>query len=87
MGGVLSWSHHRLVAWCRPAIVVAWSSSVVVVVVVSHRCHRSWLLTWCSCVVRMVYWHVQVVVSGGRWCGDNGWALWVGVVGGGGGGG
>jgi len=33
------------------------------------------LLTWCSCIVRMVYWCVQVVVGGGRWqwCGDDGW--------------
>jgi len=69
-----------LVMWCRPAIVVAWSSSVVVVVVVSHHCHRSWLLTWHSCVIWMVYQHVQVVVSGGRWCGDDGWVSWVGVM-------
>jgi len=68
------------VVCCHPAIVVAWLSSVVVVVVVSHCCRRSWLLTWHSCVVRMVYWHVQVVVGGGQWCGDDGWASWVGVV-------
>jgi len=68
------------VVCCRPAVVVAWSSSVVVVVVVSHRCHQSWLLTWCSCIVRMVYQRVQVVVGGGQWCGDDGWVSWVGVV-------
>jgi len=47
------------------------------------------LLTWHSCIVRMVYWCVQVVVSGGQsqWCGDNGWVSWVGIMGGGGGGG
>jgi len=73
MGGVLSWSCHGLVAWCRPAIVV-------VVVVVSHCCSQSWLLMWHSCVIRMVYQHVQVVVGGGQWCGNDGWALWVGIV-------
>jgi len=25
---------------------------------------------------------VQVVVGGGQWCGDDGWASWVGIVGG-----
>ena len=30
----------------------------------------------------MVYWHVQVVVGGGWWCGDDGWVSWVDVVGG-----
>jgi len=39
------------------------------------------LLTWRSCIVRMVYRRVQVVVSGWwRWCGDDGWASWVVVV-------
>ena len=80
VGGVLSWLCCHLIAWCRPAIVVAWSSSVVVVVVVSHCCHWLWLLTWHSCIGRMVYRHVQVVVSGGQWCGDDGWASWVVVV-------
>jgi len=83
-GVVLGARRHLWVVCCHPAVVVAWLSSVVVVVVVSHRCHRSWLLTWCSCIIRMVYRCVQVVVGGGRWCGDNGWALWVGIVGGGG---
>ena len=86
-GVVLGARCHWCCSWvvcCHPAIVVAWSSSVVVVVVVSHRCHRLWLLTWRSCIVWMVYRHVQVVVSGGRWCGDDGWASWVGIVGGGG---
>jgi len=82
--GVVLGARRRWCRWwvvcCRPAIVVAWSSSVVVVVVVSHHCRRSWLLTWCSCVIRMVYRRVQVVVGGGRWCGDDGWASWVGVV-------
>jgi len=82
--GVVLGARRRWCRWwvvcCHPAIVVAWSSSVVVMVVVSHRCRRSWLLMWCSCIVRMVYRHVQVVVGGGRWCGDNGWASWVGVV-------
>ena len=85
LGGVLSWSRHHLITWCHPAIVVAWSLSVVVVVVVSHCCSQLWLLTWHSCIVRMVYQCVQVVVGGGWWCGDDGWALWVGIVGGGGG--
>ena len=75
MGGVLPWLHHHLVAWCRPAVVVAWSSSVVVMVVVSHHCRWWWLLTWHSCIVRMVYQCVQVVVGGGQWCGNNGWVL------------
>jgi len=82
MGGVLSRSCRRLIVWCHPAVVVAWLSSVVVVVVVSHHCRRLWLLTWHSCVIRMVCQHVQVVVSGGRWCGNDGWVLWVGVMGG-----
>jgi len=85
VGSVLLWSHCCLIVWCHPAVVVAWSSSVVVVVVVSHRCCQLWLLMWCSCVVRMVYQHVQVVVSGGQWCDDDGWVLWVGIMGGGGG--
>ena len=40
------------------------------------------LLTWRSCIVQMVYWHLQVVVGGGQWqwCGDDGWASWVVVV-------
>jgi len=80
MGGVLLSSHCHLIMWCRPAVLVAWSSSVVVVVVVSHHCHQSWLLTWCSCIIRMVYQHVQVVVGGGQWCGNDGWASWVVVV-------
>jgi len=82
--GVVLGARHCWCCWwvvcCHPAVVVAWSSSVVVVV--SHRCCRSWLLTWCSCVVQMVYRHVQVVVGRGRWCGDDGWASWVGVMGG-----
>jgi len=53
------------VVCCHPAVVVAWSSSVVVMVVVSHCCCRSWLLMWHSCVIRMVYRCVQVVVGGG----------------------
>ena len=79
-GVVLGARRHWWVVCCCPAIVVAWSSSVVVVVVVSHCCHWSWLLMWRSCIVRMVYRHVQVVVGGGWWCGDDGWASWVGVV-------
>jgi len=66
---------HSWVVCCRPAVVVAWLSSVVVVVVVSHRCCQLWLLMWHSCFVRMVYRRVQVVVGGGWWCGDDGWAL------------
>jgi len=87
-GVVLGTRRHWCRWWvvcCRPAIVVAWSLSVVVVVVVSHHCCWSWLLMWRSGVVRMVYRGVQVVVSGGRWCGDDGWASWVGIMGGGGG--
>jgi len=79
-GVVLGTRRRWWVVCCHPAVVVAWSSSVVVVVVVSHHCRWSWLLTWHSGVVRMVYQHVQVVVGGGRWCGDDGWASWVGVV-------
>ena len=74
LGARRRWCHSWVVCCC-PAVVVAWSSSVVVVVVVSHHCHRSWLLMWFSCVVRMVYRRVQVVVSGGQWCGDDGWVL------------
>jgi len=82
-GVVLGTCRHWCRSWvvcCHPAVVVAWLSSVVVVVVVSHHCCWSWLLTWHSSVVRMVYRRVQVVVGGGRWCGDDGWALWVGIV-------
>jgi len=79
-GVVLGTHRHWWVVCCRPAVVVAWSSSVVVVVVVSHCCHRSWLLMWHSCIIQMVYRCVQVVVGGGRWCGDDGWVSWVGVV-------
>jgi len=79
--GVVLGARCRLwVVCCHPAVVVAWLSSVVVVVVVSHHCRWSWLLTWRSCIIRMVYRCVQVVVGGGRWCGNNGWALWVGIV-------
>ena len=88
-GVVLGTHRHWCRSWvvcCHPAVVVAWSSSVVVVVVVSHRCRRSWLLMWRSCVVQMVNRHVQVVVGGGRWwwCGVammggcHGWASWLG---------
>jgi len=79
-GVVLGTHRHWWVVCCRPAVVVAWSLSFVVVVVVSHCCRRSWLLTWRSCIIRMVYRRVQVVVGGGWWCGDDGWVLWVGVM-------
>ena len=79
LGAHRHWCHWWVVS-CRPAVVVAWSLSVVVMVVVSHRCRQSWLLTWHSCIVWMVYRCVQVVVGGGRWCGDDRWVLWVGVV-------
>jgi len=85
--GVVLGTRRRWCCWwvvcCCPAVVVAWSSSVVVVVVVSHHCRQSWLLMWCSCIVWMVYRHVQVVVGGGQWCGNDGWASWVGIVDGG----
>ena len=68
--------------WC--VVVVALSSCCVVssccccgMVMVCCGCGcgecRSWLLMWHSCIVWMVYQHVQVV-AGGWWCGDDGWA-------------